>query len=1122
MYGIIENKFNKTEKNKKIKEGPCIFPFKYKWKEHNTCVDTPKGEICATEINPKSRTLTKYGYCKKKNDLKKSTKKKTPETPKKLKKKLKLVEKFTKTLKQAEKTKSPSKEKTLKNKKPKKLKKLTLKVISPQKDKKMPSSHKSKRWNEDFMKVLQELQDVLTRTGEFHRGRAYQRAQETLMLIPEDITNLSQLKNKPYIGKTILAKFKEYMETGTLAVLERERKNPMIVLTRVYGIGAQQAKKFIADGITTLADLRKKFKEDPSYFNKNQRIGIEYYDDIEKRIPRKEIDEYKKVLTPIFEKTTPKGSKFDIVGSYRRGKGESGDIDMIITNEDNNKKAFTNFIEALTKDKIILEFLTKGPIKRLTIGQLPGKTPRRLDFLYSPSDEYAFALLYFTGSKFFNTVMRQRALDRGYTLNEHGFSTMVDGKKGKKLEQHFPDEKSIFNFLGMKYKEPAERLDGRSVEDIEKTPKEESKEKTPKKKEENPPKKKEDNPPKKKEEKTPKKKTLKEKEKKEKKEETPKRRTSPRNKTLKKKTINAKELIKKFKKEGANLLAHLSEDELSAIIRAANDAYYCNKEPLMTDNQYDLVRDYTTDKFPYNAAVQEGHTQCAMEVEKNKVQLPYEMWSMDKIKPDTGALTKWKKKYKGPYVLSCKLDGVSGLYSTENGEQKLYTRGNGTVGQDVSHLIPYLKLPKTPDITIRGEFVMAKETFKKKFAGTFANTRNLVAGIVNSKKLEPKKLHELAFVAYEVIKPELKPSAQMKFLSDEKDIEVVKHETRKKITNESLSDVLVKWRAEYEYDIDGVIVIDDKLFPRKRGNPEHAFAFKMVLSDQIVEAKVIDIAWNPSKDGYLKPTIKIEPVVVPGATLNHVTGFNAKYIEDNKIGIGTLIKLIRSGDVIPHILDVIEPADEALMPSVPYKWNATKVDVMVKNISSNEMVQEKRIDRFFKVIKVDGLGDGNIHKIIEHGYKTLKEILDMTKEDLLQIEGFKEKTATKIYEGIKKKIAEASLVEIMSATNIFGRGFGEKTVESILKAYPDILTSSHSSEEKIELAVGISGIGEKTAQLFVSKIPSFLKFLDQTGLKYKIKEEQKKSSQSYDKSDPLFEKKIVFTGVRDEEIGKIN
>ena len=110
-----------------------------------------------------------------------------------------------------------------------------------------------------------------------------------------------------------------------------------------------------------------------------------------------------------------------------------------------------------------------------------------------------------------------------------------------------------------------------------------------------------------------------------------------------------------------------------------------------------------------------GHVGLQIEGLKNKVKLPYEMWSMDKIKPDTGYLPKWTAKFTGPYVLSCKLDGVSGLYA----DGKLYTRGNGIVGQDISHLIPYLQLPTDSDAVIRGEFIIPKALFAKKYANDF-------------------------------------------------------------------------------------------------------------------------------------------------------------------------------------------------------------------------------------------------------------------------------------------------------------------------------------------------------------------------------------------------------------------
>ena len=98
------------------------------------------------------------------------------------------------------------------------------------------------------------------------------------------------------------------------------------------------------------------------------------------------------------------------------------------------------------------------------MGQLPGQTPRRLDFMYASPSEYAFAILYFTGSKIFNVVMRQRALDLGYSMNEHGLYKMEGKKKSsKKIDILFPTEKSIFEFLGLEYKKPTERIDGRAV-----------------------------------------------------------------------------------------------------------------------------------------------------------------------------------------------------------------------------------------------------------------------------------------------------------------------------------------------------------------------------------------------------------------------------------------------------------------------------------------------------------------------------------------------------------------------------------------------------------------------------------------------------------------------------------
>jgi NAD-dependent DNA ligase len=119
---------------------------------------------------------------------------------------------------------------------------------------------------------------------------------------------------------------------------------------------------------------------------------------------------------------------------------------------------------------------------------------------------------------------------------------------------------------------------------------------------------------------------------------------------------------------------------------------------LLTDNEYDILREHILKKDPTNVLAKDQQTQITDNT--SKVKLPYEMWSMDKIKPDTSALDKFKQTYKGPYVISAKLDGVSALYSTENDQANLYTRGDGKYGQLINHLIPYLKLPTEKNITL--------------------------------------------------------------------------------------------------------------------------------------------------------------------------------------------------------------------------------------------------------------------------------------------------------------------------------------------------------------------------------------------------------------------------------------
>jgi len=950
----------------------------------------------------------------------------------------------------------------------------------------------SGRLNEKFIDLMEQLSNIMLKQGEPFRARAYQKAQESIMSFQDDIVSPEQLKGLPGIGSTIMEKLNEYVTTGTLKVIEREKNNPVNILADIYGVGPKKAKELVEKGIVSIAQLR----DNQQMLNDIQKVGLRYYEDILKRIPRSEIEQYETIFVNDFKKVATPTSRFEIVGSYRRGSQNSGDIDVIITSE--SPQVFVNFINELIKEKIILEVLSRGNTKCLVIAKIPSSdSARRVDFLYSSPEEYPFSVLYFTGSKIFNTVMRHQALQMGVTMNEHGLYKMEGKKKGEKVDHVFKDEKDIFDYLNMVYKTPVERIDGRAatIKTANEKPVVTEKHVASEKK-------------------TTVTKTLKKKVKADKPVKEEKKvliiesdsEDEPENIVIHEPT---RELIKTFKTGGISFLQSLNENQLTSMLNLAN-VLYRNSQPIMTDNQFDILQDFITDKYPTNKDAR----QIGAPVERNKATLPYFMGSMDKIKPDTAALMNWCAKYKGPYVLSCKLDGVSGLYTTEGATPKLYTRGDGKVGQDISHLIPHLRLPKTKGIVIRGEFIIPKQIFETKYKATFANPRNMVSGIVNHKTITAS-VADLHFVAYEVIKPDRKPSEQFAFLST-LDVEVVLHKFETTLTNDLLSQTLVDWRQNYSYEIDGVIVVDDAKYDRKIGNPDYAFAFKMVLSDQIAEAKVVDVIWTPSKDGYLKPRVQIEPINLGGVKIEYATGFNGAFIHDNKVGIGSIIELIRSGDVIPHIRKVTVQAEQGKMPTVPFKWNDTHVDIMLENVGSDETVREKNIAGFFKGIQVDGLGAGNIARIIQAGYDTVPKIIKMTEADLLGVEGFQKKTAAKLYNGIKEKIAAAPLITIMSASNVFGRGFSEKKTELIMEAHPDILISEDTPAQKVAKIAAIKGMATKSAEAFVERIPHFIEFIVAAGIDGKLAVSNKKKT--VDESHPLFGKSIVMTGFRDSEL----
>ena len=213
--------------------------------------------------------------------------------------------------------------------------------------------------NQKIIAMLDELASIMQRRGDAIRAKAYENASIQIMLLKKDIREMDyDVKQIPGIGKTIAEKIDTFLKTGTLEILERERANPINLFTQIYAIGPKKAEELIKKDITTISQL----KENINMLNDKQKIGVKYYDDIIKRIPRNEIDDFYIKLSIIFQELNINGSRFEICGSYRREHIDSGDIDVIITNDNNDSTIFKELLDWLKIEKYILEdgFLSRG------------------------------------------------------------------------------------------------------------------------------------------------------------------------------------------------------------------------------------------------------------------------------------------------------------------------------------------------------------------------------------------------------------------------------------------------------------------------------------------------------------------------------------------------------------------------------------------------------------------------------------------------------------------------------------------------------------------------------------------------------------------------------------------
>jgi DNA ligase (NAD+) len=530
-------------------------------------------------------------------------------------------------------------------------------------------------------------------------------------------------------------------------------------------------------------------------------------------------------------------------------------------------------------------------------------------------------------------------------------------------------------------------------------------------------------------------------------------------------------------------------DKLAELVKIAAYLYHNFDGGGITDNTFDAL-EYNLNKR-LKTKGRRYEKIGAPPVDKIRTKLPYPMPSLDKAKPGTRLLFDFLNEGAKGIVWSLKLDGVSAMVVYNSGEvSKIYTRGDGTIGGDVTFMKEYITLPTIDsevygDIVVRGEFILTRKQWEK-YEGSYSNARSFVSSKVNSGSIT-QGLQDINFIAYEIIDlpgAEVPKSSTAMEILDSLGFNVVEHGS---IVNPLVFDIMTLYREKRntaEYYIDGLVLsIDVKAgdVPTKAVNPKNTIAFKMRLEEQIRHSKILNVEWNISRYGRLVPVASYESVYVDGVRLHRASAYNASHVRDWSLGKGSKIKVVRSGDVIPTIIDV--EVDENITPIypptiLPYgPWHWRGVDILLDEVDSNRAVQIKRIEHFFTVIGVPRLREKTIEKLWDAGFKTIRAITNAKPADLIKIKGIGKKTADAHYHNIHNTLRKTRIDRFIPASSTLELGIGRKLIKQVMRYHPTLLEEDEEAIKRSLTRKAIPGIGAKRIDNIAKNIPKFREFL---------------------------------------------
>jgi len=619
---------------------------------------------------------------------------------------------------------------------------------------------------------------------------------------------------------------------------------------------------------------------------------------------------------------------------------------------------------------------------------------------------------------------------------------------------------------------------------------------------------------------------------------------------------------------------------LVARLEDANERYHNGRATTMTDAEFDAQLDRLAALDPRHPLVTGVGAEVGVGRGKDKIRLPYVMGSLDKIRyGETERLAAWKARVARDkrsasavaVIVSDKLDGVSAMV-TEKRNKKMFTRGDGVVGRDVSHLLSAVHVPDYEHEAVRGELIVPKSSFAAVGATSGQHARNIVAGVVNAVTPNLEVLHHVEFVAYEVVAPAgMPPHRQFSALSSRptnktNDHDGVVHHTvlpdfgGREDDQEKLARILEERKTKGRYAVDGVVVaLRDVPYTRtgtvNKGslNYTNAFAFKDGRGDasfagdkNVAEVEVERVEWNANKDGLLKPVVVfVTPVDLGGASVRRATGFNADFVVRNGVGRGAKVSVTRSGEVIPHILNVTRRTKPHLLlpDDVSFVWTpsgkdiARVVDAEGVGDENDADVRVRRLVHFARVMGMEGLRGRTLYRLFhEGGLTTAGKLVRATSEELAAVPGIGPRQAENIHASIRVASESANCLRVMHASNAFGQGFGERKLRDLTAAaFPDasargdLCSAAAAAAENVgkkeeirDVLLRHPGVQSTTADAFVAGLAAFGRFQRHNAIPCHENKQRrrKRTTDTVPIRKDLEGQSFVFSGFRDAELEK--